>query len=106
MFIISSLFAQYLFSHLLDNDWTSTAQRLDNDWTSKEIRMASKKEQSPCEDALFSCQYLEKSDILLIFALRLMNIVMEKRNLTRKEALERLQKSINAKKDYIKFLIS
>ena len=27
---------------------------------------------------------------------------MEKRNLTRKEALERLQKSIKAKKDYIK----
>ena len=27
---------------------------------------------------------------------------MEKRNLTRTEALERLQKSINAKKDYIK----
>ena len=30
------------------------------------------------------------------------NIVMEKRNLTRTEALERLQKSINAKKYYIK----
>ena len=27
---------------------------------------------------------------------------MEKRNFTRKEALERLQKSIKAKKDYIK----
>ena len=37
-----------------------------------------------------------------IFADRLKVIVMEKKILTKKEALERLQKSINAKKDYIK----
>ena len=37
-----------------------------------------------------------------IFADRLKVIVMEKKILTKKEALERLQKSIKAKKDYIK----
>ena len=37
-----------------------------------------------------------------IFADRLKVIVMEEKILTKKEALERLQKSIKAKKDYIK----
>jgi hypothetical protein len=52
---------------------------------------------------VFPSKYLEKSDFLPIFANESIKvIVMEKRNLTRKEALERLQKSIKAKKDYIK----
>ena len=45
---------------------------------------------------------MEKSDFMRIFADRLKVIVMEKKILTKKEALERLQKSIKAKKDYIK----
>ena len=55
---------------------------------------------------IFSCfpeQIFGEICFLPIFANESIKvIVMEKRNLTRKEALERLQKSIKAKKDYIK----